>query len=103
MITRATDPRKKTFGKQLYQHGPSAARSRSTHSRAGGVVAEIAKSRMGLDQARLLVLSAANQVCRRPAVKALLTGCQIDRARAKGAMRDIGMAKVRCRLEPEHS
>lgn len=65
MLTRATDTRKRTFGKSLYEHGT--------------IVADIAKSRMQIDQARLLVLSAANM---------------IDRSNAKGAMRDIGMSKV---------
>lgn len=65
MLTRATDMRKRTFGKALYQHGT--------------IVADIARSRMQIDQARLLVLSAANM---------------IDRSDAKGAMRDIGMSKV---------
>ncbi|KDE08919.1 acyl-CoA dehydrogenase [Microbotryum lychnidis-dioicae p1A1 Lamole] len=65
MLIRATDPAKVAFGKQLYQHGT--------------VVAGIAQSRMEIDQARLLVLSAA---------------LQIDRVRAKGAMKDIGMAKA---------
>jgi acyl-CoA dehydrogenase len=48
MLLRATDPRKVAFGKQLYEHGT--------------VVANIAQSRMEIDQARLLVLSAALQV-----------------------------------------
>lgn len=65
MITRVTDPSRKTFGKVLYEHGVT--------------VANIAKSRMEIDQARMLVLSAA---------------LQIDRSRAKGAMKDIGMAKA---------
>lgn len=66
MITRVTDPRRKTFGKHLYEHGV--------------VVERVAKARMELDQARLLVLVAA---------------IQIDTVRAKGALRDIGIAKVR--------
>lgn len=65
MLTRVTDTRKRTFGKALYEHGT--------------IVADIAKSRMQIDQARLLVLSAANM---------------IDKSDAKGAMRDIGMSKV---------
>ncbi|KAM0791158.1 hypothetical protein ACM66B_005643 [Microbotryomycetes sp. NB124-2] len=65
MLMRVTDPTRVTFGKQLYQHGT--------------VVAEIAKSRMEIDQARMMVLSAAHQ---------------IDLVRAKGAMKDIGMAKA---------
>lgn len=48
MITRVTDPTRKTFGKHLYEHGV--------------VVANVAKSRMEVDQARLLVLVAAMQV-----------------------------------------
>ncbi|KAJ3478175.1 hypothetical protein NLI96_g9950 [Meripilus lineatus] len=64
MIQRVTDPSRKTFGKYLYQHGT--------------VVADIAKSRAEIESARLLVLSAA---------------LQIDKARAKGAMKEIGIAK----------
>ncbi|KAL8292613.1 hypothetical protein RQP46_001225 [Phenoliferia psychrophenolica] len=65
MLLRVTDPRKVMFGKMLYEHGT--------------VVERIALSRMEIDQARLLVLSAA---------------LQIDLVRAKGAMNDIGMAKA---------
>lgn len=94
MLTRITDPRKKTFGKQLYEHGACFSSIRCevcmfsfSHSRpsflapasAGTIVAEVAKSRLQIDQARLLVLSAANQ---------------IDRLQAKGAMKDIGMSKI---------
>lgn len=66
MLLRCTDPKKIAFGKLLYEHGT--------------VVANIAQSRIEIDQARLMVLSAA---------------LQIDLVRAKGAMKDIGMAKVR--------
>jgi acyl-CoA dehydrogenase len=66
MIARVTDPSRRTFGKGLYEHGVT--------------VSNIAKSRMEIDQARMLVLSAA---------------LQIDKYRAKGAMKEIGMAKVR--------
>ena len=48
MITRITDPVRKTFGKYLYEHGT--------------IVAALAQSRMEIDQARLLVISAALQV-----------------------------------------
>ena len=48
MLVRATDPKKVAFGKQLCEHGT--------------VVAGIAKSKVEIDQARLLVLSAALQV-----------------------------------------
>ncbi|PWN41383.1 acyl-CoA dehydrogenase [Ceraceosorus guamensis] len=65
MLRRVTDPRKKTFGKQLSEHGT--------------IVADIARSRMEIDGARLLVLSAANM---------------IDSVGAKGALRDIAYAKV---------
>lgn len=65
MITRVTDPVRKTFGKYLFEHGT--------------IVAGIAQSRMEIEQARLLVLSAAHQ---------------IDLVKAKGAMKDIGMSKV---------
>jgi acyl-CoA dehydrogenase len=55
---------RKTFGKYLREHGT--------------ILADIAKSRAEIDSARLLVLSAAHQ---------------IDEVRAKGAMKDIGIAK----------
>ncbi|EJT97585.1 acyl-CoA dehydrogenase NM domain-like protein [Dacryopinax primogenitus] len=64
MLERITDPTRKTFGKYLHEHGT--------------IVSNVAKSRAEIDSARLLVLSAANQ---------------IDRARAKGAMKEIGIAK----------
>lgn len=85
MIARITDPVRKTFGKYLYEHGT--------------IIAGLAQSRMEIDQARLLVLSAALQV--RPLFPSFPTreltavGLQIDKVRAKGAMKDIGMAKVR--------
>ncbi|KAJ7179342.1 acyl-CoA dehydrogenase/oxidase [Mycena filopes] len=64
MLRRVTDPSRKTFGKYLYEHG--------------AVVAEIAKSRADIEAARLLVLSAA---------------LQIDKYQAKGALKEIGIAK----------
>jgi len=65
MIARANDPARKTFGKQLNQHG---------------VVLEwIARSRMEIDAARLVVLNAA---------------IKIDDTDAKGAQREIAIAKV---------
>lgn len=64
MLTRVTDPRRTTFGKHLYEHGT--------------IVEAIGKSRAEIDSARLLVLSAAHQ---------------IDKVRAKGAMKDIAVAK----------
>lgn len=50
MLLRVTEPKKVMFGKMLMEHGT--------------VVEKIAKSRMEIDQARLLVLSAALQVWR---------------------------------------
>ncbi|KIY67349.1 acyl-CoA dehydrogenase NM domain-like protein [Cylindrobasidium torrendii FP15055 ss-10] len=64
MLQRVTDPSRKTFGKYLYQHGT--------------VVADIAKSRAEIESARLLVLSAA---------------LMIDNHKAKGALKEIGIAK----------
>ncbi|EAU84567.2 acyl-CoA dehydrogenase [Coprinopsis cinerea okayama7 len=64
MLQRVTDPGRKTFGKYLYEHGT--------------VVADIAKSRAEIEGARLLVLSAA---------------LQIDKFKAKGALKEIGIAK----------
>ncbi|KAL5530662.1 hypothetical protein ACEPAF_6920 [Sanghuangporus sanghuang] len=64
MLQRVTDPSRKTFGKFLYEHGT--------------VISNIAKSRAEIDMARMLVLSAA---------------IQIDKYKAKGALKEIGMAK----------
>lgn len=64
MLERVTDPGRKTFGKYLYEHGT--------------VIADIAKSRAEIESARLLVLSAA---------------LQIDKYKAKGALKEIGIAK----------
>ncbi|KAH7100639.1 acyl-CoA dehydrogenase NM domain-like protein [Auriculariales sp. MPI-PUGE-AT-0066] len=64
MIERVTDPTRKTFGKHLYEHGT--------------IVADIAKSRAEIEAARFLVLSAA---------------AKIDTHKAKGALKEIGMAK----------
>jgi acyl-CoA dehydrogenase len=65
MLTRVTDPTRRTFGKILADHGT--------------IVADIATSRIEIDQARFLVLSAARK---------------IDFVKAKGAMKEIGMAKI---------
>ena len=65
MIARVSDPRKKTFGKQLNEHG---------------VILEwIAKSRMEIDASRLIVLNAA---------------MKIDEKDAKNALKEIAEAKV---------
>ncbi|KAI7902636.1 acyl-CoA dehydrogenase/oxidase [Cokeromyces recurvatus] len=65
MLARVTDPARRTFGKSLAEHGT--------------VVTDIANSRIEIDQVRYLVLSAARK---------------IDLAKAKGAMKEIGMAKI---------
>lgn len=65
MLERVSDPARKTFGKHLREHGT--------------ILVDIAKSRAEIDSARLLVLSAAHQ---------------IDKVRAKGAMKEIGIAKA---------
>ncbi|KZZ87883.1 medium-chain specific acyl-CoA dehydrogenase [Ascosphaera apis ARSEF 7405] len=65
MIARSNDPNKKPFGKNLSEHG---------------VILEwIARSRIEIDAARLIVLNAA---------------IAIDQRGAKGAMKEIGEAKV---------
>jgi len=64
LLTRVTDSSRKTFGKYLYEHGT--------------VISDIAKSRAEIESARLLVLSAA---------------LQIDKFQAKGALKEIGIAK----------
>lgn len=65
LILRANDPARSTFGKTLAQHGT--------------VLDWIARSRIEIDAGRLLVLNAA---------------IKIDRSDAKGAMKDIAMAKI---------
>ncbi len=65
MLMRATDKKKVAFGKTLSEHGT--------------IVEGIAKSRIQIEQARLLVLMAAHK---------------IDVTDAKGALRDIAMSKV---------
>ncbi|KXN87886.1 Acyl-CoA dehydrogenase family member 10 [Leucoagaricus sp. SymC.cos] len=64
LLQRVTDPNRKTFGKFLYEHGT--------------VIADIAESRAEIESARLLVYSAA---------------LQIDKVKAKGALKEIGIAK----------
>ncbi|KAI0347321.1 acyl-CoA dehydrogenase NM domain-like protein [Trametopsis cervina] len=64
LLARVTDPSRKTFGKYLYEHGT--------------VISDIAKSRAEIESSRLLVLSAA---------------LQIDKYQAKGALKEIGIAK----------
>ncbi|PFH52694.1 hypothetical protein AMATHDRAFT_139758 [Amanita thiersii Skay4041] len=65
LIQRVTDPTRKTFGRYLFQH-------------VGTVVTDVAKSRAEIEGARMLVLSAA---------------MQIDKYQAKGALKEIGIAK----------
>lgn len=64
MLERITDPKKKTFGKYLHEHGT--------------IIADIARCRADIESSRLLVLSAA---------------LQIDKVQAKGALKEIGIAK----------
>lgn len=65
MLARVNDPNKRSFGKQLSQHG---------------VILEwIAKSRLEIDAARLVVLNAA---------------IKIDSTDAKGALKEIAEAKI---------
>lgn len=65
MVARVNDPRKQTFGKSLNQHG---------------VILEwIAKSRLEIDAARLVILNAA---------------MKIDEKDAKNALKEIAEAKV---------
>lgn len=83
MLDRVTDPARKTFGKHLYEHGklhfPGIVVLFLNRSSVGTVIADLAKSRAEIESARLLVLSAA---------------LQIDKFKAKGALKEIGIAKV---------
>jgi len=65
LIARANDPNRQTFGKPLSQHGT--------------ILEWIARSRIEIDAGRLLVLNAADK---------------IDRSDAKGALKEISMAKI---------
>lgn len=65
MLARVNDPVKKPFGKQLNEHGV--------------ILKWIAKSRLEIDAARLIVLNAA---------------IKIDESDAKGALKEIAEAKV---------
>ncbi|KAG0303097.1 hypothetical protein BGZ98_006990 [Dissophora globulifera] len=65
MIARVTDPSRRTFGKVLASHGT--------------VAADVGKMRIEINAGRLMVLAAADK---------------IDKLDAKGALRDIAMAKV---------
>ena len=65
ILARSADPNRKPFGKSLKHHDL--------------FLAQLADLRIEIESARLLVLNAADM---------------IDRAGAKGAMRQIAMAKV---------
>ena len=65
MLARINDPGKAPFGKQLHEHGV--------------IIEWVAKSRMEIDAARLVVLNAA---------------MKIDESNAKGALLEIAEAKV---------
>ncbi|KAF9289974.1 hypothetical protein BGZ74_000593 [Mortierella antarctica] len=65
MVARVTNPSRRTFGQILARHGT--------------VAADVAKIRIDINAARLMVLAAADK---------------IDKVGAKGALRDIAMAKV---------
>lgn len=65
LIARVNDPQRQTFGKLISEHGT--------------IREWIARSRIDIDQSRLLVLNAADK---------------IDRVDAKGALKEIGMCKI---------
>ncbi|KAI8147498.1 acyl-CoA dehydrogenase/oxidase [Fennellomyces sp. T-0311] len=65
MVARVTDPSRRTFGKTLAEHGT--------------VIAEIAKSRIEIEESRFLVLNAAKK---------------IDEVGAKNAKLEIAIAKI---------
>lgn len=72
MIARVTDPSRRTFGKNLAEHGT--------------IVQDIATSRIEIDQVRYLVLGAAKKIDDHP-------------RGPKGAMKEISMAKVRYQVD----
>ena len=81
LLQRVTNPSRKTFGKYLYEHGT--------------VVADIAKCRAEIEGARLLVLSAAQQASSgRYNLTVAHHKFKIDKHKAKGALKEIGIAKV---------
>ena len=65
MIARVNDEQKRPFGKMLHEHGVT--------------IDWIARSRVDIDAARLMVLNAANK---------------IDRLDAKSALKEVGEAKI---------
>ena len=69
VLARASDPSRQPFGKSLKDHDL--------------FLAQIAELRIEIEAARLLVLNAADM---------------IDRVEAKGAMKQIAMAKVLCSM-----
>lgn len=80
LLLRVSDPARKTFGKQLREHGQLLTlRVQPATLTSGTVLADIAHCRAEIDQARLLVLAAARQ---------------IDLHGAKAALKEIGLAKV---------
>jgi hypothetical protein len=72
----------KVFVPARFDFGP-ATFLREAHPVSGTVLSDIAKSRADIEGARLLVLSAA---------------LQIDKHQARGALKEIGIAKV-CELQ----